>query len=301
VVLRRSTAVVHRVEFRRQGDDQEQGDREKWQGHLVQWSATLVVAVADADGTERATHRIQYGARCGSMKAIWSSAASASPNGIRITARLTEVEGTMGSRTWSKPVDLGDARRIHRYRARRHRLAYVAGRRDLRPAIVIKGKDGKILKLARGGEARYMRRSTPFCRSMSRQGQDRDILARISTESAKTRDITGGLPRVAELFEARKPKDAAIIAEIAGTIRFGRDYKNKPVSRSSRWTKRGDSRVPDSEGQAHPSADGDIVEKGDFIVEGNPAPHDILAIKGIEELAAYLSTKSRRSTGCRAC
>jgi DNA-directed RNA polymerase subunit beta' len=116
-----------------------------------------------------------------------------------------------------------------------------------------------------------------------------DILARISTESAKTRDITGGLPRVAELFEARKPKDAAIIAEIAGTIRFGRDYKNKrrisiePVDKTEEPR---EYLIP--KGKHIHLQDGDIVEKGDFIVEGNPAPHDILAIKGIEELAAYL-------------
>ena len=116
-----------------------------------------------------------------------------------------------------------------------------------------------------------------------------DILARISTESAKTRDITGGLPRVAELFEARKPKDAAIIAEIAGTIRFGRDYKNKrrisiePVDKTEETR---EYLIP--KGKHIHLQDGDIVEKGDFIVEGNPAPHDILAIKGIEELAAYL-------------
>lgn len=116
-----------------------------------------------------------------------------------------------------------------------------------------------------------------------------DILARISTESAKTRDITGGLPRVAELFEARKPKDAAIIAETAGTIRFGRDYKNKRRISIEPMDKTEEPReylIP--KGKHIHLQDGDIVEKGDFIVEGNPAPHDILAIKGIEELAAYL-------------
>ncbi|TMJ17892.1 MAG: DNA-directed RNA polymerase subunit beta', partial [Alphaproteobacteria bacterium] len=116
-----------------------------------------------------------------------------------------------------------------------------------------------------------------------------DILARISTESAKTRDITGGLPRVAELFEARKPKDAAIIAEIAGTIRFGRDYKNKrriSIEPADKTEEPREYLIP--KGKHIHLQDGDIVEKGDFIVEGNPAPHDILAIKGIEELAAYL-------------
>jgi len=103
---------------------------------------------------------------------------------------------------------------------------------------VVKGKDGKVLKLARGGDARYMLSVDAILSvDVGAKVKNGDILARISTESAKTRDITGGLPRVAELFEARKPKDAAIIAEIAGTIRFGRDYKNKRRISIERWTR----------------------------------------------------------------
>ena len=114
------------------------------------------------------------------------------------------------------------------------------------------------------------------------------MLARISTESAKTRDITGGLPRVAELFEARRPKDAAIIAEKSGTIQFGRDYKNK---RRLTLTPHDGAEAVEyliPKGKHIHLQDGDVVEIGDFIVDGNPAPHDILAIKGVEELAAYL-------------
>ena len=147
-----------------------------------------------------------------------------------------------------------------------------------------------MLKLARGGDARYMLSVDAILSvDVGAKVKTGDILARISTESAKTRDITGGLPRVAELFEARKPKDAAIIAEIAGTIRFGRDYKNKRRISIEPMDKNEETReylIP--KGKHIHLQDGDIVEKGDFIVEGNPAPHDILAIKGIEELAAYL-------------
>jgi len=119
-----------------------------------------------------------------------------------------------------------------------------------------------------------------------------DVLARVPTESAKTKDITGGLPRVAELFEARRPKDHAIIAEISGVIEFGNDFKNK---RKIRIIPNDDSEqiceymVPKN---IHLEVqDGDKIEKGDFIMDGNPAPHDILAIKGVEELAAYLVTE----------
>jgi DNA-directed RNA polymerase subunit beta' len=96
-----------------------------------------------------------------------------------------------------------------------------------------------VAKLARGGDARSLL-SVDAILSVEpgEQVKAGDVLARIPLESAKTRDITGGLPRVAELFEARRPKDHAIIAEIDGTVRFGKDYKNKRASSSSRTTSR---------------------------------------------------------------
>jgi DNA-directed RNA polymerase subunit beta' len=97
------------------------------------------------------------------------------------------------------------------------------------------------------------------------------------------------LPRVAELFEARKPKDAAIIAEISGTVQFGKDYKNKRriiITPNEKDMEPAEYLIP--KGKHIHLQDGDVIEKGDFIVEGNPAPHDILAIKGVEELAGYL-------------
>src|ERR1044072_2101757 len=99
---------------------------------------------------------------------------------------------------------------------------------DLKPAIVVKDGKGKPIQVARGGDARY---PLPVDALLSVEpGADvkaGDVLARIPTSSARSGDITGGLPRVAELFEARRPKDHAIIAEISGTIEFGKDYKNK--------------------------------------------------------------------------
>jgi DNA-directed RNA polymerase subunit beta' len=161
---------------------------------------------------------------------------------------------------------------------------------DLRPAMAIKDKKGKIGKLSRGGDARYL---LPVDAVLSvepgHEVKAGDVLARIPMESAKTRDITGGLPRVAELFEARKPKDAAVIAEIGGTVRFGRDYKNKrrisiePTDKSEEPME-----YLVAKGKHIHLQDGDVIEKGDYIVDGNPAPHDILAVKGVEELAAYL-------------
>jgi len=115
-----------------------------------------------------------------------------------------------------------------------------------------------------------------------------DMVGRIPREGGKNRDITGGLPRVAELFEARKPKDFAIIADAAGRIEFGKDYKNK---RRLSIVPEGDAEpieylIP--KGKRIAVQEGDFVERGDLLIDGNPVPHDILRVLGIEKLAEYL-------------
>ena len=116
-----------------------------------------------------------------------------------------------------------------------------------------------------------------------------DVVARIPREGAKTKDITGGLPRVAELFEARRPKDHAIIAEMDGYVEFGRDFKNKRrvnvVSADDAEIKT-EYMVP--KGKHIPVQEGDFIQKGEYIMDGNPAPHDILNIMGVEALADYM-------------
>jgi DNA-directed RNA polymerase subunit beta' len=161
---------------------------------------------------------------------------------------------------------------------------------DLRPSIIIVDKKGKIIQLPAGGEARYAI-SADAILSVEDGAEVRagDVLARIPTEGAKTRDITGGLPRVAELFEARKPKEAAVLAETDGFVEFGKDYKNKRrviVKPKSDKVEPSEYLIP--KGKHISVREGDYVEKGDYIVEGNPSPHDILRIKGMEELATYL-------------
>jgi DNA-directed RNA polymerase subunit beta' len=262
-------------------------------GDLVVMSRNIVLAVVDTDGTERATHRLPYGARLrvdegdkvkrGQRMAEWD------PYTRPI---LTEVDGTVEfedlvegqSMAESLDESTGIAKRVVTDWRTSSRAA------DLRPAMVIKEKGGKILKLMRGGEARYpLAIDAILSADRGEQVKAGDVIARIPTESAKTRDITGGLPRVAELFEARRPKEAAVIAEISGTVRFGRDYKNKrriAIEPSEKDVEPVEYLIP--KGKHIHLQDGDIVEKGDAIVEGNPAPHDILAVKGVEELAAYL-------------
>jgi DNA-directed RNA polymerase subunit beta' len=114
-----------------------------------------------------------------------------------------------------------------------------------------------------------------------------EILARIPQESAKTRDITGGLPRVAELFEARSPKDAGMLAEITGSVSFGKDTKGKQrlIITELDGTAHEYLISKDKHVMAH---DGQVVNKGEVIVDGPVDPHDILRLKGVEELARYI-------------
>jgi len=114
------------------------------------------------------------------------------------------------------------------------------------------------------------------------------VIARIPKESSKTKDITGGLPRVAELFEARKPKDPAIMSEIDGKISFGKDFKNKRRLIITSLDEKENFEILIPRSKYLNVQNGDFVKRGDILVEGTPVPHDILRILGIEELAKYL-------------
>ncbi|MFT4122157.1 DNA-directed RNA polymerase subunit beta', partial [Bradyrhizobium sp.] len=262
-------------------------------GDLMVMARNVAIVIVGPDGADRAVHRVQYGSRLkvdegdkvkrGQRLAEWD------PYTRPI---LSEIDGVIGFEDLLEGQSMSESADESTGITKRMVMDWRLNQRSasLKPAIVIKGKDGKIGKLARGGEARYMLPVDSII-AVEPGGtvQAGDAVARISMDSAKTRDITGGLPRVAELFEARRPKDHAIIAEISGTVQFGRDYKNKTRIAIVPHEEGGDSveyLIP--KGKHIHLQDGDIVEKGDYIVDGNPAPHDILAIKGVEELAAYL-------------
>ncbi|HLS50889.1 MAG TPA: DNA-directed RNA polymerase subunit beta' [Burkholderiaceae bacterium] len=163
------------------------------------------------------------------------------------------------------------------------------GRTMTRPQIKLIDDDGNEVKIA--GTEHSVNISFPVGALITvRDGQDievGEILARIPQESQKTRDITGGLPRVAELFEARSPKDAGMLAEITGTVSFGKETKGK-----QRLV------ITDLDGVSHDFLipkekqvlvhDGQVVNKGEMIVDGPPDPHDILRLQGIEPLASYI-------------
>ena len=156
--------------------------------------------------------------------------------------------------------------------------------------MVIKDLDDNVVTLENNREARYlMSVDAIISASDGTKVGAGDVIARIPTEGAKTKDITGGLPRVAELFEARKPKDHAIIAEITGKVEFARDYKNKKkiVIHPLDDTEQEVSYLI-AKGKHISVQDGDTIEKGEYLIDGNPAPHDILSILGLEALASYL-------------
>jgi len=263
------------------------------QGRLVVMGRNTSIAVLDDNGNERATHKVIYGTR------LHVDDGDKVKRGVRMAEWdpytrpiLTEVDGTVDFEDVVDGISVKEVADEATGITSRVVMDWRSSPRgaDLRPAMVVKDKDGKVHKLARGGEARYLL-SVDAVLSVDPGATVKagDVLARISTESAKTRDITGGLPRVAELFEARRPKDHAIIAEISGTVQFGRDYKNKRRIR----IEPDDSTLEPIEylipkGKHLPVQEGDHIEKGEYLMDGNPAPHDILAIKGIEELASFL-------------
>jgi DNA-directed RNA polymerase subunit beta' len=161
---------------------------------------------------------------------------------------------------------------------------------ELRPRITLTDAKGNIITLPNGVEARYFM-SVDAILSVDNGAAIRagDVLARIPRESSKTRDITGGLPRVAELFEARKPKDFAIISETDGRVEFGKDYKTKRrivVVSEDPSEKPREYLIP--KGKHISVQEGDYVQKGDLLMDGNPVPHDILKVLGVEPLASYL-------------
>ncbi len=163
---------------------------------------------------------------------------------------------------------------------------------DLKPRITLRDKlmdqGGEVLTLDNGLEARYfLSVDSVLSIDNGQKVHAGDVLARIPRESSKTRDITGGLPRVAELFEARKPKDHAIITEIEGRVEFGKDYKSK--RRIIVKPEKGDvSEYMVPKGKHLAVQEGDFVRKGDPLMDGNPVLHDILRVLGVEALAQYL-------------
>ncbi|AKR56056.1 DNA-directed RNA polymerase beta' subunit [Devosia sp. H5989] len=261
-------------------------------GLLVAMGRNVTLAILDGDGKDRATHRVAYGAKIrvkdgdtvkrGQRLAEWDP---------YTRPVLADVDGEVGYEDLVDGASVAENTDETTGFTKRVVIDWRTSQRSdsLKPAITI-SRGGAVAKLERGGEARYLLSvDAVIAVEPGEKVAAGDVLARIPLESAKTKDITGGLPRVAELFEARRPKDHAIIAEIDGTIRFGRDYKNKRrviIEPHEEGADPVEYLIP--KGKPFHLQEGDTIEKGEYILDGNPAPHDILAIKGVEELARYL-------------
>ncbi len=265
-------------------------------GRSVVMSRTCEIVLRDENNRERARFKVPYGARLlakendkvkkGVKLAEWD------PFTLPI---ITERSGIAHYRDMVEGVSLrevmDEATGISNKTVTDWRQQTRGA--DLKPRVALRDKKGEIITLANGLEARYFLSVGAILSVVDGQEVHAgDVLARIPRESSKTHDITGGLPRVAELFEARKPKDHAIISESEGQVEFGKDYKNKRrvVIRS----KDADAEpieymIP--KGKHITVQEGDYVQKGDLLMDGNPVPHDILKVMGVEALARYMVTE----------
>jgi len=158
---------------------------------------------------------------------------------------------------------------------------------ELKPRLTLRNDKGEVIKKADGNVARYF--LVPDSILSVKDGQKisaGDVLARLPKETSKTKDITGGLPRVAELFEARKPKDSAIIAENDGVIEFGKEIRGKQkISIVSSKGETSNYLIP--KGKHVNFNQGEKIKKGEYLLDGAPLPHDILRILGVERLTEY--------------
>ncbi len=274
-------------------------------GNLVAVSRSGEITVMDEAGRERERYKVPYGATiavaedeavdAGQIVATWDP--HTHPiitevkgrlkfydfvEGVTVNRETDEVTG-LSSLVVTDPKTRGNGE--HTRRSTGEKVAF----KDLRPLIKLVDEKGNDLNLA-GTDipANYFLPAGAIVSTEDNAEVDvGDVIARIPQESSKTRDITGGLPRVADLFEARKPKEPSILAEVSGTVSFGKDTKGK---------QRLVITTPDGEHYEElipkwrnvTVFEGEHVEKGEIIADGEPNPHDILRLLGVAELAAYM-------------
>ncbi|MDX9737417.1 MAG: DNA-directed RNA polymerase subunit beta' [Azonexus sp.] len=264
-------------------------------GDKVVISRSGEILVTDDHGRERERHKVPYGAllavdegkaiKAGTKLASWDPHTRPIITEYAGTAKFENVEEGI---TVAKQID--DVTGLSTLVVIDNKRAGKTTAKGARPVVKLFDEHGQEVKI-RGTEQSVSIAFQVGSIISVADGQQvgvGDVLARMPQESAKTRDITGGLPRVAELFEARTPKDASVLAEVTGTISFGKDTKGK-----QRLV------ITDLENVAHEFLiskdkhvlvhDGQVVNKGEKIVEGAPDPHDILRLQGIEALARYIT------------
>ena len=264
-------------------------------GEKVVISRSGEVLIADDHGRERERHKVPYGAmlavddgkavKAGAKLATWDPHTRPIVTEYAGTVRFENVEEGV---TVAKQVD--DVTGLSTLVVIDHKRGGKAATKGVRPVVKLLDESGQEVRIAGSDHAVSIAFQVGSIISVvdGQQVGVGDVLARMPQESAKTRDITGGLPRVAELFEARTPKDASVLAEYTGTISFGKDTKGK-----QRLV------ITDLDGEQHEFLiskdkhvlvhDGQVVNKGEKIVEGEPDPHDILRLQGVEALARYIT------------
>ncbi|HCC66886.1 MAG TPA: DNA-directed RNA polymerase subunit beta', partial [Moraxella sp.] len=253
-------------------------------GHLVVVSRSAEVSITDELGRERERYKAPYGSSIlvadgtevtpGQTIAKWDPHTHPIITEVSGTARFSEITDGL---TATMKIDEATGMSSYEILATKDRPS---SGKDLRPAIILDTKEGK--------EVVYFLPQQTIIRV--REGDEvttGSILGRVPQESSGTKDITGGLPRVADLFEARRPKDHAIMAEMSGTVSFGKETKGK-----NRFI------ITNDDGEVHEELipkwrqinvfEGERVERGEVIADGPQNPHDILRLKGETELANYI-------------
>ena len=262
------------------------------QGVAVVMSRNCEVVLTDPNGRERARFRVPYGARLlvdeGVTVTRLQKLAEWDPYTLPI---ITERDGRVEYLDLIEGITLVERMDDVTGLTSKVVVDYKQAARgvDLRPRLQLKGPDGEVIKLPNGADARYF--LAPDSILSVENGATvaaGDVLARIPREGSKTRDITGGLPRVAELFEARRPKDHAIIAENDGRVEFGKDYKAKRrvIVKNDETGEESEYLIP--KGKHVSVQEGDFVRLGDPLVDGPRVPHDILKVLGVPALSDYL-------------
>ena len=251
------------------------------------------IILKDAKGKERAAHRVPYGARLlvedGAKVKTGEKLAEWDPFTMPI---ITEKDGTVKFADLVEGVSIAErtdeATGITSRVVIDWRSQPKGG--ELKPRISLTNKKGETIVLPNGLPANYyLSVDTILSVENGAEVKAGDIIGRIPRETSKTRDITGGLPRVAELFEARRPKDFAIISEVDGQVEFGKDYKSKRriiVNPTDKTMEPREYLIP--KGRHLAVQEGDYVRKGDPLLDGAMVPHDILDVMGVEALAEYL-------------
>ncbi|MEP3824296.1 MAG: DNA-directed RNA polymerase subunit beta' [Marinobacter sp.] len=268
---------------------------EKTDGSLVVISRSSALAIADEQGREREWYKLPYGAvlsvkngdvvEAGVAVAKWDPHTHPIIAEAKGTAKFVNMEEGITVRTQADELTGLSTMEVIDAKER------PAAGKDIRPAIQLLDENGEEAELPGGGAAIFFLPANALV-SMSNGAKVElgDVVARIPQESSKTRDITGGLPRVADLFEARRPKESAILAEISGVVSFGKETKGK--KRLVLTPKDGDAyEVLIPKHRQMNVFEGETVEKGEVISDGPSNPHDILRLLGVVELAKYITNE----------